>query len=116
VSVSNDHARSRVSMIARLDDLGAGNDLSFATDGAINVGSRVTARNVLYLYRSRTSLYNVQIEFRPRDRFLMMVAFGSFVPSFDGMSVGRAFEPPAPSNERFISLSARVWFGGVSAE
>ncbi len=116
VSISNDNARSRIVMIARLDDLGAGNDLSFATDGAINVGSRVTARNVLYLYRSRTSLYNVQIEFRPRDRFLMMIAFGSFVPSFDGMLIGRAFEPPVPSNERFISLSARIWFGGVRGE
>jgi hypothetical protein len=116
VSASNDNSRSRVSMLARLDDLGAGNEFSFATDGAINVGSRVTARNVLYLYRSRTSLYNVQIEFRPRERFLMMIAFGSFVPSFEGMLIGRAFDPDAPSNERFISLAARIWFGGVSAE
>jgi hypothetical protein len=116
VGVSNDNARSRVSMIARLDDLGAANDLSFGTDGAINVGSRITARSVLYLYRSQTSLYNVEIEFRPRDQFLMMIAFGSFVPSFEGIEIGRAFEPQAPSHERFISLAARIWFGGVSAE
>ncbi len=116
VSVSNDNSRSRVTMVARIDDLGAGNELSFGTDQAINIGSRVTARNVLYLYRSRTSLYNIQIEFRPRDRFLMMVAFGSFVPSSDGMLLGRAFDAPAPSSDRFISLAARIWFGGVRAE
>jgi hypothetical protein len=116
VAVSNDNARARVSMIARLDDLGAGNDLSFGTDGAINIGSRVTARNVLYLYRSRTSLYNVQFEFRPRDRFLMMIAFGSFAPTFEGLEIGRAFDLQAPSNERFISLAARIWFGGVRLE
>jgi hypothetical protein len=116
VSVSNDNARARVSTVARLDDLGAANDLSFGTDGAINVGSRITARSVLYLYRSRTSLYNVQIEFRPRERFLMMIAFGSFVPSYEGLEIGRDFELQSPSNERFISLAARIWFGGVSGE
>lgn len=116
LSFADDNARSRVSLAARLDDLGAGNDLSFATEGAINLGSRVTAREALYLDRSRTSLYHVALEFRPRDRYLLRIAFGSFVPASEGIMLDRSFELQAPRRERFISLDARIWFGGVGAE
>jgi hypothetical protein len=104
-----------------MDDPGAGNLLSYLAQVTLNLGSRVSARSALFLYRSRTSLYNVELEFRPRERFLFQAALGSFTPIYESLTLDRdfdlyAFELDPPSKDRFIQFFARVWFGGEGAK
>ncbi|MGD1047699.1 MAG: hypothetical protein ABR899_02965 [Candidatus Krumholzibacteriaceae bacterium] len=120
VSFLDDNALSRLVMTARMDDPGAGNLLSYLLQGTFNLGSRVSAKSALYLYRSRTSLYNVGLEFRPRERFLFQAALGSFTPQYEGLTMEHdfdlyAFDLNPPSNERFIQFFTRIWFGGEGA-
>ena len=121
VSFLNDNALSRFVMTVRMDDPGAGNILSYLAQGTFNLGSRVSANSAVYLYRSRTSLYNVGLEFRPRERFLFQAAAGSFTPRYEGLTMEHdfdlyAFELAPPLKDRFIQLFARVWFGGEGAK
>ena len=121
VSFLDDNALSRLVMTARMDDPGAGNLLSYLAQVTLNLGSRVSARSALFLYRSRTSLYNVELEFRPRERFLFQAALGSFTPIYESLTLDRdfdlyAFELDPPSKDRFIQFFARVWFGGEGAK
>ena len=117
ISFIDDNALSRIVMTARIDDLGGGNLLSYLARGTLNFGSRISAKSALYLYRSRLNRYNVEIEFRPRERFLFQASFGSFVPWDDGIQFDRSFDAYSlkfypPSNDRFISFFTRIWFGG----
>jgi hypothetical protein len=121
VSFLDDNALSRFVMTVRMDDPGAGNILSYLAQGTFNLGSRVSANSAVYLYRSRTSLYNVGLEFRPRERFLFQAAAGSFTPRYEGLTMEHdfdlyAFELAPPLKDRFIQLFARVWFGGEGAK
>ncbi|MDD4857198.1 MAG: hypothetical protein PHD74_03730 [Candidatus Krumholzibacteria bacterium] len=111
VSFIDDNERSRVAVSARLDDLGAGNALSYLAHAGLNLGSRVTARGALYLCRSNQSLYNVQLEFRPRGRFLLRAVMGSFTPRYEGLMLDNEFDPYQPSKDRFVYLFTRIWFG-----
>ncbi|MCX5753218.1 MAG: hypothetical protein NTW97_06170 [Candidatus Krumholzibacteria bacterium] len=117
ISFIDDNAFSRIVMTARIDDLGEANLLTYLARGTLNFGSRLSATSSLYLYRSRLNRYNVEIEFRPRERFLFQASLGSLVPwdesiqldgSFDAYSI--KFYPP--SGDRFIMLFTRIWFGG----
>jgi hypothetical protein len=118
VSLIDDNALSRIVMTARIDDLGAGNVLSYLAHGTLNLGSRVSAKSALYLYQSRASLYNVELEFRPREKFLFRAALGSFTPQYEGLMLDHAFEHEIypPSKDRFILFFARIWFGGGGAK
>jgi hypothetical protein len=116
VSLTDDNAFSRFVMTARIDDMGAGNVVSWLSRGTINLGSRFAAKSALFLYRSRRSLYNVELEFRPRERFLFQASLGSFAPGDEGIEIERSFEPYAfaPRSEagnRFVAFFTRVWFG-----
>jgi hypothetical protein len=117
VSFVDDNALSRLVLTGRVDDLGDGNVFSYLAEGTFNLGSRIAAKSALFLYRSRTSLYNVGLEFRPRERFLFEAAIGSFSPSFEGLTLDRewdlyTFELRPSSKDRYVHVSARVWFGG----
>jgi len=121
VSLIDDNALTRLVVTARVDDLGAGNVFSYLARGTVNLGSRVAARSALFLYRSRTSLYDVEIEFRPRGSYLFQAAFGSFTPRFEGLTLDREFdlytlELAPPSKDRFILFFTRIWFGGEGAK
>ena len=118
VTLIDDNDLSRIVVTARIDDLGAGDVLSYLAQGTLNLGSRVAAKSALYLYQSRTSLYNVEIEFRPREKFLFQASIGSFTPQYEGLMLDRAFEREIypPSKNRFILFFARVWFGGEGAK
>ena len=116
LSMIDDNALSRIVMTARMDDLGDGNLLSFLAQGTLNLGSRVSAKSVLYLRRSSTSLYNVEVEFRPRESFLFQASIGSFwledeIILIDRRLDGRHYMPYG-SDDRLIRIFARVWFGG----
>ena len=117
ISIIDDNASSRIAVTARIDDLGNRNLLSYFTRGTINFGSRFAAKSALYLYGSRMNLYNVEIEFRPRERFLFQASFGSFMPRDENLQLDRsfdryAFDPGPVSNDRFIRFFTRIWFGG----
>ena len=121
VSFLDDNALSRLLMTVRMDDPGAGNLLSYLAQATLNLGSRVSAKSVLYLYRSRTSLYNVGLEFRPRERFLFQASVGSFTPQYESLTMEHdfdlyAFEIEPPLKDRFIQLFTRIWFGGEGAK
>jgi len=118
VSLIDDNALSRMVMTVRIDDLGAGNVLSYLAQGTLNLSSRVAAKSALYLYQSRASLYNVELEFRPREKFLFRAALGSFTPQYEGLMLDHAFELGIypPSKDRFILFFARIWFGGEGAK
>lgn len=121
VSFLNDNALSRFVMTVRMDDPGAGNILSYLAQGTFNLGSRVSANSAVYLYRSRTSLYNVGLEFRPHERFLFQAAAGSFTPRYEGLTMEHdfdlyAFELAPPLKDRFIQFFTRIWFGGEGAK
>ena len=120
VSFLDDNALSRLVMTVRMDDPGAGNLLSYLAQATLDLGSRVSAKSALYLYRSRTSLYNVGLEFRPRERFLFQAAVGSFTPRYEGLTMEHdfdlyAFELEPPLKDRFIQFFTRIWFGGEGA-
>jgi hypothetical protein len=120
ISCTNDNAFSRFVMTARIDDLGAGNVVSWLTRGTIDLGSRFAAKSALFLYRSRRSLYNVELEFRPRERFLFQASLGSFAPRDEGIEIehsfeGCAFAPGPEAGNRFVTVSTRVWFGSGGA-
>ncbi len=117
ISFIDDNAFSRIVMTARIDDLGGGNLLSYLARGTLNFGSRVSAKSSLYLYRSRLSRYNVEIEFRPRERFLFQASLGTFVPRDESIRFNRSFDAYPlefypPLNDRSIMFFARIWFGG----
>jgi len=117
ISIIDDNSFSRIAVTARIDDLGDGNLLSYLARGTLNFGSRVAARSALYLYSSRLSLYNVEIEFRPRERFLFQASLGTFAPRDENIQLDRsfsmyAFDPNPVSKDRFIMLFTRIWFGG----
>ena len=110
-SLIDDNALSRLAVSARIDDLGARNELSYLAEGAINLGSRFAAKGVLYLCRSQAGRYHTELEFRPRERYLLQVSCGSFMPRYEGMALDNAIQLDAPSKDRFIRLFTRVWFG-----
>jgi hypothetical protein len=116
VSLVDDNALSRVAVTARIDDLGAGNVLSYLAVGAFNLGSRFTAKSALYLHQSRASFYNVELEFRPRERFLFRAAIGSFVPTYEETMMTRGLELESPLKDRFIFFFTRIWFGAEGAK
>jgi len=113
VSLLDENALSRMRMTVRIDELGGGNDVSCFAEGSINLSSRLTAKSALYLHGSRSSAYAVELEMRPRERFLLRIAFGSFMPAFEEMMLGSAPIVDTVSAERYIQLFARVWFGGI---
>ncbi len=117
VSFVDDNALSRIVMMVRIDDLGGANLMSYLARGTLNLGSRVSAKSALFLYRSRLNRYNVEIEFRPRERFLFQAALGSFVPSEESVRLDGSFDAYAlgfypASNDRFVTFFTRIWFGG----
>jgi hypothetical protein len=115
VSFIDDNDLSRLAVTARVDDLGDRNALSYLARGTFNLGSRVTAKSALFLFRSGSSRYNLELEFRPAERFLFQVSAGSFIPTYEGLTIDRSLEfYPYPAERRFIQLFARVWFGGGS--
>jgi hypothetical protein len=111
VSFVDDNESSRVAVSARIDDLGAGNLLSYLADWELNLGSRITAKSALYLYRSWESLYDVELEFRPRERFLFRAAFGSLAPQRADLMLDHYFDLCQPSKDRFILVFTRIWLG-----
>jgi len=116
LSLLDESSNSRVLTTARLDDVGEGNDFSFLTEGGINLTSTITARTALYLYRSARSFYALELEFRPRERFLFKAGFGSFVPFDEDVMLNQNYDLVAPpEKERMISIFTRIWFGGVSS-
>jgi hypothetical protein len=117
ISLIDDNASSRIAVTARIDDLGERNLLSYLARGTLNFGSRFAAKSALYLYGSRLNLYNVEIEFRPRERFLFQASLGSFMPQDENLQLDRsfdlyAFDPRSVSNDRFIRFFTRIWLGG----
>jgi hypothetical protein len=115
VSLIDDNALSRLAVSARVDDLGARNELSYLAESAINLSSRFTAKGALYLCRSQTGRYHMELEFRPRERYLLQVSCGSFMPQYEGIAFDNALRFDAPAKDRFMRLYARVWFGGGGA-
>jgi hypothetical protein len=113
VSLHNDTELSRLRTTARIDELGESNTLSYLAEGALNLGSSVTARGVLYLYRSRMNYYSFGLEFRPRERFLFEVTIGSFTPAYEYVLIDEALELRPPVKERSVLLYSRIWFGRV---
>jgi hypothetical protein len=113
VSLVDENRLSRILTTARLDDLGERNDLSFYAEGGMNLGASVTATGALYLYRSMESFYNIGLEFRPRERFLLRAAVGSFTPALEDVELGRPPDLEPPLRDRTLLLFARVWFGSI---
>lgn len=111
VTLIDENRLSRMLVTARLDGLGEDNALSFDAEGGMNLGRSVTLGGALFVYRGAESLYHVDLEFRPRDRFLLRVAFGSFTPADEGIALARRFDAVPPAGERAITLLARIWFG-----
>ncbi len=117
ISFIDDNAFSRIVMTARIDNLGGGNLLSYLARGTLNFGSRLSATSSFYLCRSRLNLYNVEIEFRPRERFLFQASLGSLVPWDESIQFERSFDtysldPYPMSDDRFVRFFTRIWFGG----
>ncbi len=113
VSLSSENGFSRTVLASRIDDFGEGNDLAFFANSSIRLSGSVTAGGSLYLFESRTSRYSVGFEFRPRGRFLLAVAGGSFFPGFEVPAMRFGEEPPAPPEERSIVVSGRFALGGM---
>ena len=111
LSIQSENALGRMLMTARVDDPGGRRDVSVYTEGGMNLGRSVTLKGALYLFQSRESFYNLELEFRPRERFLARAAIGSFAPDFEDITLNRSFEFGAPPRERMLLLFARIWFG-----
>lgn len=103
----------RISASARIDSVGSGNTFSFLSSGSFNLTGAVALRSCLYLYESARSLYCVELEFRPREAYLLRIGFGSFYPYDEEISFHRDCKLPGPDEERVITISARVWFGSL---
>jgi hypothetical protein len=101
----------RISASARIDSVGGGDRFSFLSTGSFNLTGSVSLRSCLYLYGSTKSLYSVQLEFRPREAFLLTAGFGSFYPYGEEVSFHRECVLPMPDEERMITVSTRIWFG-----
>ena len=111
LTLLDENARYRVSASARADSVGAGDRFSFLSSGSFNLTGSVALRSDIYLYRSTESLYSVQLEFRPRNAFLFVAGFGSFLPCAEEIAFHRESVLPAPCGERMIVISGRIWFG-----
>jgi hypothetical protein len=113
LTVLDENPSYRISASARIDSVGSGNTFSFHTSGSFNLAGNVALRSCLYLYESTSNLYCVQLEFRPREAFLLTAGFGSFRPYDEEISFHRDCSLPAPEEERMISVSARIWLGNL---
>jgi len=113
VSLASDVGLSRTLLAARIDDFGDANDVALFAESSIRLTGSVTAGGALYLFESRTSRYSVGFEFRPRGRFLLTVAGGSFAPRFEAAAMRFGEEPLAPPEDRSIVVSGRFALGGM---
>ena len=113
VSLASDIGLSRTLLASRIDDFGDRNDLAFFAQSSIRLTGAVTAGGALYLFGSRTSRYSVGFEFRPRGRFLLTVAGGSFTPGFEAAAMRFGEEPVAPPEDRSLVISGRFALGGL---
>lgn len=111
VSIIDENSSLRMLATARVDDAGAGNDLTFLAEGQLNLSSFWSLRNVLYLYRSSESHYSTELEFRPGKRFLLRAAIGSFRPFEEDIMMNREIDLAPPVDERWLTIYTRVWFG-----
>lgn len=113
VSLGNDTPRARTRLVVLVDDPGGRNGASCYADGFFNLGSRLGAGCALYLPRAGVARYALSCEFRTRERFLLTVAAGSFDPAFEGIALATAGAPVATPEDRSLSVSGRIGFGGM---
>lgn len=111
LSLHDESRIARIGMTARIDDTGEGNDFSFLADGCINIGTSWLLRSVLYLFDSRRSRYDIELQFMKGRRFLFRAAFGSFDPFHEDPLLERGLAPARPAQERRVAVFTRVWFG-----
>ncbi|MDD3642042.1 MAG: hypothetical protein PHQ19_01040, partial [Candidatus Krumholzibacteria bacterium] len=81
VSVVDDTPLSRVTATARLDDAGGGNDLSFLTEAAVNIGRRFSLGGTILLEPPARGYYSARLEMRSGRRLLARASFGSYLPA-----------------------------------
>lgn len=113
VSIGSDAPRSRARLVAYVDDPGGRNDPSCFAEGVFNLGARLAAGCSLYLPRPGVVRYALSCEFRTRERFLLTVAAGSFVPAFEELALLEAAAPPWTGEDRALSIAGRIGFGGM---
>lgn len=116
LSLLDDGDRARARAAVRLDGTDGNARISFLGSGWMNVGRHLTARGLLYLGRERLGYFSVGAEYRPDDRFLFTIDYGSIdVLSPVGVALERSMlldaDPPLPRREEQITISSRIWFG-----
>ncbi|MBN2185357.1 MAG: hypothetical protein JW746_08520 [Candidatus Krumholzibacteriota bacterium] len=111
LSLLDDRYGSRVRLLTRLDDAGGTNHLSFLAEGSIDLDRSWSLRSSLFHQRSGENLYGMELEFRPKDRFLFRAGFGSYNPSNEASSIFHDQVPRFFEKERMISFYTRIWFG-----
>jgi hypothetical protein len=113
LTLLDENPNYRISATARIDSAGAGNVFSFLCSGSFNLTRSVAVRSRVYLYESSRSLHDISLEFRPRQAFLLAAGFGSYVPYGEEIAIRREGVLPEPYEERMITVSGRIWFGGL---
>ena len=113
LSFADENNSYRLAATARIDGAGGENDFSFLVDGAMNLTGSVSVRSTLLLVRSRESFYNLGVEFRPTQKFLLNLGFGSFRPFDEEVSFQNDELIESPIKNRMVTVSARIWLGGL---
>jgi len=111
LSLADENSRYRLATSARIDDAGGENYFSFLVEGALNLTGSVSVRSTLLLVRSTESFYNLGFEFRPSQKFLLNLGFGSFRPFDEEVSFQYDELIESPMKDRMVTVSTRVWFG-----
>ncbi|MBN1884474.1 MAG: hypothetical protein JW876_02980 [Candidatus Krumholzibacteriota bacterium] len=116
LSILDDGGRARTLATARVDDENGRARFSFLGAGWMNVGRALTARGTIYLARARHGYYSIGAEYRPDERFLFSIDYGTFdVFSATGMRIERSMlvdsSTPLPVSGERITIGARIWFG-----
>ncbi len=113
ISFASETNLARTSLAARLDELGGLNELAFYAESSLNIARSVAAGGALYVFESSVSRYALRLEFRPRERFLLTIAGGSFSPGFEEIDLRRAGAAICLPEDRSLVIAGRVWLGGM---
>ncbi len=111
LSLSDDRYGSRVRMLARLDDTGGDNLLSFLAEGDIDLHRSWSLRSTLFRQNTGVGHYSMEVEFRPENRFLFRAGFGSYLPANEAPSLLHDPVPRYVEKERSITFYTRIWLG-----
>jgi hypothetical protein len=113
VTAVDDNSLTRMSATARIDDAGGKGEFSFLAAAGVNIGRRWTLGGTIYLERSTSGYYSVDIGLRGGERYFLSASAGTYIPGSKSADLNYSPAPPVTEGDRIIAIYTRIWLGGI---